>query len=538
MKHKWIRGLKTFGIVVGVILVCVLILHIPVVDRMLTNWIGSPLAEVPMDVRIVIDGFEDPLPQEEAPFIYEQDGRLMLLYGGLSGKAYDITPDGVNIAFYASKHDITAELRNRKQCAVREDGQQMLFLLQDHEIPTLFLTDLTTMTTVTVATNVDSFLFVGQQVVYACGYERANQLYVYDGTASALLAEDVQSVALSFGDAIASLDQAGNLSLHQVSAGTSKQIAEDVLEIYEASSWVSNVTEPTVFCKKKDGDYRVTLTQETKLEEGLRKIVGQKEADTYVFCESERALFLENGDETTRLFETLGPIYRVLDWNERLEEMLVSTGKGIYLLRFDVEDIGDATAVSILSYTGDFKIYKNNPIMIRDFLRVDREGGDRFYVQAVSGKSFILNRSNPESWMNFGSSYLYGLWYVELNGGKPVACDVPLSRSIQPLLLREETAVYLSAYNDAAIRSVTTLSRGQVLAKDLLGTYREAKGQQKIVVEMVGGEVYFTVTPWNEDSVYSRLSDDGEYTESMEKRVVNSFGFGYELNNSKTGNNL
>ena len=131
--------------------------------------------------------------------------------------------------------------------------------------------------------------------------------------------------------------------------------------------------------------------------------------------------------------------------------------------------------------------------------------------------------------MNFGSSYLYGLWYVELGGEKPVACDVPLSRSIQPLLLREETAVYLSTYDNAEIRSVTTLSQGKLLSKDILGTYRGAKGQTEILAEMVGGEVYFTVTPWNEESVYSRLTTDGTHTEKISKRVICSFGFAYEL---------
>ncbi len=529
MKDKWIRGLKTLGIVIGFVLVCILLLHIPAIDRGLTRWIGSPLAENAADVRIVIDGFDEPLSQEDAPFVYEQDGKLMLFYGGLSGKAYDITPAGVNIAFYASKHNITEELRMRKQCTVREDGKQMLFLLQDRDIPTLFLTDFTTMTTKLVATNVDSFLFVGERVVYACGYHRANQLYAYDGETSTVLAEDVKSVALSYGDAIASLDQDGNLSLHQVMLGTQTELAQDVLEIYASSSWASNVTEPTVFCRKQDGDYRITPTESTRLEENVRRVVGRKDGDAYTFCETERTLFLENDTQTKRLFETLGPIYRVLDWNERLEEMLVSTDKGLYLLRLDVADISDATALRILSYTGSFKIYKKNPTMIRDFLRVDREGGDRFYVQAVSGKSFILNQSNPESWMNFGSSYLYGLWYVELGGEKPVACDVPLSRSIQPLLLREETAVYLSTYDNAEIRSVTTLSQGKLLSKDILGTYRGAKGQTEILAEMVGGEVYFTVTPWNEESVYSRLTTDGTHTEKISKRVICSFGFAYEL---------
>lgn len=528
MKEKWIRAFKTIGLVLCVALVCALILHIPVVDRALTDWIGSPLAETKEDVRIVINGLDEPLPSEEAPYFYEKDGKLMLFHGGLSGKAYDVTPEGVNIAFYASKHDITAELRMRKQCTVREDGKQVLFLLQDHDIPTLFLTDLTTMTTAKVATNVDSFLFVGQQVVYACGYDRANQLYVYDGADAKLLAQNVQSVALSVGDTIASLDAEGNLSFHQVTEGTTKQVATDVLEIYDASSWVSNVTEPTVFCKKQNGDFAVTLHGETPLETDFHRAVGRTDERIYTFCESAGALFLENGDQSSRLFERLGHIYDVLDWNERLEELLISTGKGIYLLRLDVEDVADAMAVRVLSYTGAFGIYKNNPVMIRDFLRVDREGSDRFYVQGVSGKSFILNRSNPGSWMNFGSSYLYGLWYVELSEGKPVPCDVPLSRSIQPLLLRGETAVYLSAYDETQIRSVTTLSQGKTLTKDILNTYNQAKGQVAVVAEMVGGEIYFTVAPWREDATYSRLQADGRYTESIARRVVKSFGFAYE----------
>lgn len=529
MKDKWIRALKAVGIVLCVALGLVLILHIPAVDNLLTDWIGSPLAIQKEDVRILIEGWTEPLAAEEAPYVYEQDGRLMLLFGGLTGGVQDITPEGVNIAFYASKHDITAELRTREQCTLREDGRQMLFLLYDHDVPTLFLTDLTQMTTVQVATNVDSFLFVGEKVVYACGYDRANQLYVYDGSASTLLAENAKCVALSVGNAIASLDEDGNLFLHQVEEGTSQKIGENVLEIYEMSSQASNVSVPTVFCKKQDGDYAVTADGETLLTSDVRRVVGCKGDRVYTFCESKGTLFLENGDQPTPLFTNLGPIYQVLDWNERLEELLISTGKGIYLLRLDVENMDNATAVSVLTYTGDFKIYKNNPVMIRAFLRVDREGSDRFYVQGVSGKSFILNRSNPESWMNFGSSYLYGLWYVELQGGKPVACDVPASRSIQPIMIREEMVVYLSAYDDAQIRSVTTLTQGNVVAQDLLGTYQASKGQTEIIAEMVGGEVYFTVTPWNKASVYSRLSADGTHTESIDKRVVSSFGFAYAL---------
>ncbi|MBR5279748.1 MAG: hypothetical protein IKU26_02105 [Clostridia bacterium] len=529
MKDKWFSTLKTIGIVLCVALGLALILHIPAVDNLLTEWIGSPLAATKEDVRIVIPGWAELLPAEEAPYVYEQDGKLMLLYGGLQGGPQDITPEGVNIAFYATKHDITAELRTRKQCTLREDGKQMLFLLHDRDVPTLFLTDLTQMTTVKVATNVDSFLFVGETVVYACGYARANQLYMYDGTTTTVLAENVQSMALSQGTTLASLDKDGKLFLHQVPAGASEQIAEGVLEIYRESAQASNVTVPTVFCRKEDGDYTITAEGETRLVSDVRFVVGSKGDRVYTFCESKGILFLENGDQPVSLFTNLGSVYRILDWNERLEELLVSTGKGIYLLRLGVEDVAQATAVQVLSYTGDFKIYKNNPTMIEGFLRVDREGADRFYVQAVSGKSFILNRRNPESWMNFGSSYLYGLWYVDLQGSKLIACDVPASRSLQPLIIRAEMVVYLSAYDDAQIRSITTLTQGCMVAKDLLGTYRASKGQTEIIAEMVGGEVYFTVTPWGEAAVHSRLSADGTHTESIEKRIVSSFGFAYEL---------
>jgi ABC-type uncharacterized transport system YnjBCD substrate-binding protein len=88
--------------------------------------------------------------------------------------------------------------------------------------------------------------------------------------------------------------------------------------------------------------------------------------------------------------------------------------------------------------------------------------------------------------------------------------------------------VYLSAYDETQIRSVTTLSQGKTLAKDILNTYNQAKGQVAVVAEMVGGEIYFTVAPWREDATYSRLQADGRYTESIARRVVKSFGFAYE----------
>lgn len=538
--RNFLRTLKLIGIVVVVVLVCFLILHIPAVDRGLTGWIGSPLEADAFEYRIMIEDFRESLSAAEAPFIYEKDGKLWLLQGGLAGGPMDITPPSVNVAFYASKHNITEELRNRSQCTVREDGRQILFLLNNHDIPTLFLTDLTTGTTVLVATNVDSFLFVGEKVVYACGYEQSNQLYVYDGEQPKLLASDVQSLALPRWNAVASLDREGILRLHYVTDGTTAQLATGVLELYPESGSAVNVPEATVFCRKKGGDYKITASEEvllkTKYTKEIYTFVGVSRDETreYRFCSAQGILTCVEGEKSNRLFGELGKIYRVLDWDARNEELIVATGTGIYLLRpHVVSGEGIADTVRLLSFKGDYKIYRNNRILIQDFLGVYKEGADRFYIQSLSPSSFILNSGRPESWMNFLSSYLYGLSYTELkpddnSAVKVQACPVPLSRTLQEPLIAGETLVYKTTYDDGTVRSVTAVCRGEVLKEDLLSTHRESKGQVAVIAEAVGGEIYFTVTPWNEASEYSKLNPSGEFVEGIPKRVVSSMGFAYE----------
>ncbi len=543
MKEKLLKVLRTVAVVLGVLVILVLMLHIPAVDKMMTDWIGSPLTQRQVNHRIMIAGFQEPLPEDEAPFFYEDAGKLWLLQGGFGGGPMDVTPPNVNIEYYASKHDITQELRNRQQCAVRDDGQQILFLLQDHNIPTLFLTDLTAGTTELVATNVDSFLFVGDRVVYACGYEQANQLYVYGPNEPELLATNVQSLALPLWDIVVSLDEDGVLYFHQIMEGTTKKVASNVLAIYSESGEGEHLSEATVFCRKKDGDYRVSLSKETRLQAGyLKEIytsvgVSKDGLRQYVYCEARGALAcIENGEQTL-LFEHFGKIQKVFSWDERYEEFVVATQTGIYLLRANVEPgEGVAETLRLVSFKGDFKVYRNNPGMIQRFLEVYREGADRFYIQSVSGKSFILNESRPESWLNFMSSYLYGLSYVELksdgNSAMPaVDCAVPLSRKLVAPLIREDVVVYKSVYDNGAIRSITTLVQGKVLTSDLLQTRHESKGQVDIVAEKIGGEIYFTLTPWGESPEYSILNEEGKSVSGIGKRMVSSMGFAYEWQN-------
>lgn len=540
MKSKLLKALQIILITVAVLIVCCLVLRMEVVDRKLTEWFGSPLEETTNDHRIIIDGFEDALSVEEAPFVYEEEGRLMVLQGGFMGQPMDITPPDVNIEYYASQHDVTEELRMRKQCAVRADGQQMLFLLVNREIPTLFLTDFTTATTVTVATNVDSFLFVGDAVVYASGYEQSNQLYVFREGKSQLLASDVQSLALPKWNAIVSLDREGYLRIHDVAAGTTELLAEQVEDIYEETAVAVNADQPTVYCRKKNGDYRITQQKEESLsgnyldEIDILLTTSTDGTREYRFCEAQGIIScVENGSES-RLFGELGKIYKVLDINETEEEFVVANGTGLYLARARVSSEKETAAtVCLLKFKGDYKIYRNNGAMISAFMGVYREDTNRFYIQSVSGSSFILNSKRPESWLNYFSSYLYGLSYVTLTedgnqAGQAVACDVRHSRTLTAPLVCEGRLMYLSTFDNGEIRSVAALSQGKVLSEDLLRTHGIAKGQLDILVEVVGGEVYFTLCEWNGTPEYSTLTEDGKDIRGIRKRVVSSFGYAYE----------
>ncbi len=538
MKEKLLKVLRTAAVILGVLVVLVLILHIPAVDKAFTDWIGSPLAQAKTDYRIMIEGFEEPLPEDQAPFFYEEDGKLWLLQGGFGGGPMNVTPPDVNIEFYASKHDITEELRTRRQCAVREDGKQILFLLQNHQIPTLFLTDLVAGTTELVATNVDSFLFVGKHVVYACGYRQSNQLYEYTEGESKLLASNVQSLALPLWDVVVSLDEEGVLRLHYVIDGTTEKIASNVLEIYPESGWAQNLSEATVFCRKRDGDYRISSSKETRLladyQQEIYKAVGFSKDGSrqYLFCEDQGVLTYVEGGKEHRLFEHFGKIQKIFSWDERREEFVVATGKGIYLLRAKAVLDEEAEMVRLVDFKGKYKIYRNNPGMIQNFLEVYRENEVRFYVQSVAAKSFILNENHPESWLNYMSSYLYGLSYVELHmdgnhAHAAVDCGVPLSRKLEAPLICDDIVVYKSMYDNGAIRNITTLRQGEVLEADLLRTRHESKGQVDIIAEKIGGEIYFTLTPWGESPEYSTLQEDGTSVSGIERRIVSSMGFAY-----------
>lgn len=537
MKDKVLRIVKKVALIVGILVVLALILHIPAVDRMLTDWIGSPLAKERTNYRIVIEDYEQKLPETKAPYFYEEDGKLWLLQGGAQGGAIDVTPEGVNVSFYASKHNVTQELRMRKQCTVSEDGRRILFLLNDHDIPTLFLTDLEAGTTEMVATNVDSFLFVGTHIVYACGYEQANQLYTYADGEAELLASNVQSLPLPLWNCIASLDYKGVLRLHNMETGITKKLDSDVKEIYEASSKAARLPEATVFCRKADGDYRISLSKTTKLKtDYLREIdtsagVSQDGLREYLYCEAQGTIQCAQNGKTTQLFKELGFVQRIFSWNEGREELIVATQDGIYLLRPQAKA---GKTVCLLAFEDDYDIYRDNLVMVRDFLELYRVNARSFYVQAVSEDSFILNKSRPESWMNFMSSYLYGLSYIELNAdgrtvNTSILCEVPSSRTIETLLIRDDVVAYKSTYDDHEIRSVTTLKKGVLLEMDLLHTHRESKGQVDIAVEKIGDEIYFTLVPWGGKPEYSVLGKDGKTISGVGHRVVSSMGDAYEL---------
>ena len=538
MKDQVLRIVKKVALIVGIFVVLALILHIPAVDAWLTDWIGSPLAREEAAYRIIIDRYEDTLPQTEAPYFYEEGGKLWLLQGGESGGPMDVTPEGVNVSFYASKHNITTELRTRRQCTLREDRKQILFLLYDHDIPTLFLTDLEADTTVKVATNVDSFLFVGDAVVYACGYTQSNQLYTYDAGVSELLATNVQSLALPFWNCVASLDQKGNLRLHDIEAGSTKKLASGVKEIYPESGKAVNMKEATVFCRKADGNYCVTASKTMKLQTNyLNEIytsvgISEDGIREYLYCEAQGILACVAKGTQTHLFQALGNIQRIFSWDADREEFVVATQTGIYLLRPQTGT--DGKSICLIEFEAELDCYHENPVMIREFLEVYRVGAHGFYVQSVSEDSFVLTESRPESWMNFLSSYLYGLSYVELNTSGDavetfISCTVPASRSIEELLLRDDVAVFKSTYADDTVRSITTLKQGVVLAEDLLHTGHESKGQVEVVAQKIGEEIYFTLIPWGEKPEYSMLKEDGKTVSGIRHRIVSSMGNAYEM---------
>lgn len=530
MSGKWIKALKIILIIAIVLVAVHFILRIDTVDRRLTALLGSSVQTEQTDFRIHIDGFTDRLPEEEAPYVYEEDGRLWFLQ--TDGMPLEITPPDVNLAYYAKRNDVPEQMKQRNHCVVNAARTRMLFLLDLNEIPTLFLADLENGGATRVSGNVDTFLFLGEHVVYATGYVQANQLYAMRQEGPELLARNVESWVLESEKALLCLDGQGKLFFRDPEQDETVQLTDLVLEVYADS--LDTDPDTLVYCKRKDGDYRVTASGAEKLSGSYGRVLKTEiGADVerkrvYYFSEADGQITCEENGTERRIAEGLGKVYAVCFFDARTQSAVAANQSGLYLVRLSA-GAGSVAAVRLLEFRGDYALYRKNAVMVKNHLAVYSEDGEHFYVVSLTDGSFVLNRDRRESWMNRYSSYLYGVTHVYLKAGTEhpsdaTRLDLIPTRTPQKPLFSNGLLVFTSVFADGSVRSVASVSGARVVCRDLLCTGSLARGGKTVRVEKIGEQIYFTTQEEDAPVRYSVMQPDGKAVDGLEKQAVSAFG--------------
>ncbi len=522
-----------FAIIFVLALLCVyLILRIPAVDRWLTGLIGSAGSAGSVEETVLhIDGSTEEL--EFPPLIYPRENRLYLAY---QGEERDITPPDSDIRFTAKQYDITKSLRLRRNCYVSRDGRYVLFLLQMNEIPTLFYTNLQTAETGLIGARVDSFVLIesdsaeeagaGPTVVYATGYTLANQIFLYRGGTSTLLRENVAAKYISAYRGLLMHTRDGGLYFYDIRENTEKQLASGVESVYfpGADRYPYDVVSETltVYYKGSGGDYVYTQGASRKLEKSFYLTVPtciyptKKPEKYYYFTELENKLVCVDGDREYTVYHTIGDIYKIFAYDSESETFIAATPRRLYLLPCGAQG-DEAQPISLMEFDG---YYKKRRDMITRYMEVYTTDFSVFYIVRLTEGTWIWNRSNPESWMNKGSSYNYGLFRVRLrydgpaSAGEAVALNVPPTRGLycDTVLKSGNVMLYTAFYDDGSVKSISVLSaEGNVLNRDILNSAADRRTYRQLRVLRGSEQCYlYAETKTGENLVYSmRYPDDG-----------------------------
>jgi hypothetical protein len=536
---KAFRIIRTIIIVVLVFVVVALLLKWRPLDNFLTSKFGEALvSEEKPHTLIKIGGYHRLLDPSEKPYVYSESGRLYTYYGG---RSVDITPPGVSTVFFGEQSGIREKLRYRDHACLDKESASLLFVVDVQDVPVLFLADLAAGGCVKIAENVDSFTFIGGRPVYAQGYSKYNQLMVYDGGESRTVAENVTCVPVYERDAVLLNDVDGGLKYYSVAEDKLLAVSDGSDEITGYSAFADNYM--LIYCKS-GGNYQSVLFDSLS-GKASRNIIDSAPDRCYsggdsafIFDVSEGAVSaVDTQGESRQVFADAGHVYKVFSGscsgeNGGTFKAVFATKKGIFSGTLDASG---ETVTQLCAFKGALKQYASHPWLITYHMEAEAAGeGDfekGFYLSALSGQSNIVNKSNPKSWLNKLSSYVYRLFYV--SEGKAAECDVPPSRAVAlPETLSGETVTYTAYYAGGTVKSISALSGAEVLSRDVLKSAGLAKGSSEIRAERAGGDLYITVrnNPGASDEYLfcCVLRSDGRTLSNASEEPVVSFGEYYE----------
>ena len=509
-----------------------LLLHWKPLDEFLTSKIGETrVSEERSNILIRISGWDELLPEAQRPYVYSQNGAL---YCVTAKGDIDITPPGdISKVFYSSESGAAEKIRYRHHAALSSSGGLMLFVVEVHDVRQLYLTDFYAETTELVCENVDSFMFIGDEPVYATGYSTYNKLYVYRNGETVPLAANATYLPVPELGGIIYLDLTGRVFYRNVSGGDSVILGENIGSMY--SYFVSSGGLLTFWGVSGDNYLRCICDPSTGkvtryVEDNEPTFAFSCAGGDYTFSsKTGKLIYLpsvldpENG---VQLFKDSGFIYKIFSAEEN--RVLFATKKGI----FEGTVNGSAgTAVRLLSFTGDRKMYARYPWLAAEHMQLER-CGDGFYMLSLSVESSIINKRNPYSWMNRYSSFVYKLTYIgpEKDGERKIAdCDAPLSRKlILPRRIDAEHALFESCYAGGQVKALTVMRGGETLLRDAMRSEGESRGTRELTAEIAEGNVLIinrcNIGTSSEHTERSLLRDDFRATVNAGSVYAVSFG--------------
>lgn len=544
------RILKIILIAIAAVVLLALLLKWRPLDEFLTSKIGrTEFTAQATDTLIRINGFDELLPEAERPYVYSAESRLYVYYGGGS---VDITPPGVSPVFYSEQSGLPEKLKYRHHACYDAENGLLLFVVDVQNVPQLYMADLKSAAlkapdgggdespescSVAVADNVNSFLFIDGVPVFAEGYEKFNTLCVFRDGKRIVVAQNSASVPAEEVNGILYVTDAGRLEFYSVAKAQPFTLADGVSEVvrYRAAG-----DKLTAYCKYSRNYLRTDLELSTGHAEravidNIPDLCVSSAQRSYEFGAKDGKLTaIDYGGNIVELFANAGHIYKVFEAETGISNgrevftALFATAGGLYRGTYDGET---QTAELQCAFTGELKQYKKHPWLITEFMAAESDGGEGCYLLALSSRSRIVNKNNPNSWLNRFGSYVFELYHVD--GGKAAGLNVPLNRKLTlPRAISEGNMLYETRYADGSIRALSVLNGGEVLSRDLLKTEGNAAGTTGILAEAAEGKLYIRVENRpvkSEAYTYYCITNDGfTGVNTLDREAAVSFGELYE----------
>lgn len=463
------------------------------------------------------------------------------LYMVVDEKPIDITPEGINISYFAGYTDFNETIKYKKNCLVSNDGKYIAYVLYFKSVPYLYYLDIQNEKSFCIAEKIDSFDIIENDgrdeltLVYATGYDQYNKLYAFSssytitgdnteiGGEYTLLSENISVAGVfeAYGKLVY-LARDGLLYSYEATNGRKEHISDSVENVYFPQDKIYNYDDYyenfTVCASIEGNDYILNGDSKIKIEQGYYNIIPKYTfllgdgSKCYYSENNKRIVMCSNGDDKV-LYNELGNIYEIFDYypsnGDSKGSFIAASEDCLYLLGDDGK-----SAEVLMDLPSK---YCGRSQMLSKHFRVHRVSEDVFFVNKLASGSLILNSDNQESWLTVAESYIYELVSVKRTDDGFVAetLDVPHTRYMSiPVAVSVEgtdnkNLLYVSYFDDKSVKAVSVLGEnGSVKKADVLVSASLAKGQCDIKVLPCKTGTYFLKTTASGDKDFLYLPPD------------------------------